>query len=56
MKFLGIVLCVAFLALQAKSAQAVCGYEVRKRILLPELFKLIKELSFFSLAMKPSQT
>ncbi|EDW52191.1 GM12694 [Drosophila sechellia] len=27
MKFLGIVLCVAFLALQAKSAQAVCGYE-----------------------------
>ncbi|XP_039500014.1 lysosomal alpha-mannosidase [Drosophila santomea] len=27
MKLLGIVLCVAFLALQAKSAQAVCGYE-----------------------------
>ncbi|XP_041674563.1 lysosomal alpha-mannosidase-like [Drosophila eugracilis] len=27
MKYLGIVLCVAFLAIQAKSAQAVCGYE-----------------------------
>jgi len=29
MKYLRLVLCLALLAIKSKSAQAVCGYEVR---------------------------